>query len=469
MKIIDECHHLNHLIYLNFYSCSYADHRWLSHFQSVVDMIWNLPKLTHCNIDISIRGLKSLSIPSNVSTSLKYLNLYNNPLEWSQINKLFEYTPYLKRLSMKIVPGINDYYTSSSFPTLIDLKIIDYTSGTSRIISLLKNTHDLRRLHITLTSKLINGRKWEKIICNYLPKLKIFQFRMNDTLYNNQDIQEQMNKLVSSFRSSFWIDEHKWFIRCFISDTIIHLESLSNMSNNYEYKHIDSYQSTYPYDNQQEYYNNVNFIHNESLFIPSIPSNITLANIQELYITLPIKNEFWSIVSSLKRLHSLTVRSYTDSFYSQLQYLLDQAPNLYELTVRQDRSLPFQSSLFKLTNTAVRELYLDYYDYFNKYKCVDLTHSSLGLQCQILYIRVENLDNIIILVENMINLRVLYVDFTYEMTDRYWHELKNNDKVFGMAIMNKDQAIEWLKDHLPVTCYIDGEIDSYRSIQIWIK
>ncbi|CAF3309090.1 unnamed protein product [Rotaria sp. Silwood2] len=66
------------------------------------------------------------------------------------------------------------------------------------------------------------------------------------------------------------------------------------------------------------------------------------------------------MVSSLKRLYSLRVQSYTDSFYSQLQLLLDQALHLHILTVRQDALLPFQSSLFKLTSTTIRKRYLDY-------------------------------------------------------------------------------------------------------------
>ncbi|CAF4920038.1 unnamed protein product [Rotaria sp. Silwood2] len=66
------------------------------------------------------------------------------------------------------------------------------------------------------------------------------------------------------------------------------------------------------------------------------------------------------MVSSLKRLYSLRVQYYTDSFYSQLQLLLDQALHLHILNVRQDALLPFQSSLFKLTSTTIRKLYLDY-------------------------------------------------------------------------------------------------------------
>ncbi|CAF4965767.1 unnamed protein product [Rotaria sp. Silwood1] len=472
MKIVDECHHLNHLIYLNFYFCSYAYHYNPSHFQTVVNMIWNLPKLTHCNDDISIQRWNFLSIPSNISTSLKYLNLYNNQLKWNQINKLFEHTPHLKYLSLIISSDTNDnYIPSSSLPTLIDLKISIYsTLDTSRIISFLQNTPNLRRFDITLGSILINGHQWEQIICNYLPKLKVFQLKMKHRFVVNHNIQEQVNELVNSFRSSFWIDEHKWFIRCITSDNTIHLDSLSKLPNGYEYKQLDSWQSTYPQDNQQEYYNNMNRICSDSFFDPPIPSNISLPNIQNLYINLPINNQFWSIVPSLKRLYSLTVSSYTDSFYSQLQFLLDQALHLQRLTIRQDASLPFQLSLFKLTNITIHKLHLDYYyHFFNEEKCVTLSHSLLGTKCQVLYIRVENLENIIILIKNMINLRALYVKFTDEKTSAYWFVSKNNDKFFDTTTINKDEAIQWLKDHLPAKCFIERELDLEDSIQIWIK
>ena len=62
-------------------------------FQPIVNSIWNLSALTHCNVDISIQGEPFFSVPATMSTSLKYLNMYNNQLKWNQFNKLFQYTP----------------------------------------------------------------------------------------------------------------------------------------------------------------------------------------------------------------------------------------------------------------------------------------------------------------------------------------------------------------------------------------
>ncbi|CAF2191775.1 unnamed protein product [Rotaria magnacalcarata] len=164
------------------------------------------------------------------------------------------------------------------------------------------------------------------------------------------------------------------------------------------------------HDDQQEFHNHIISISFDRFFNPLIQFNINLPNIQDLDIKLPINNQFWFIVPSLKQFHSLTVSSYTDSFYSQLQFLHGQEPNLHRLTVRQGASLPFQLSLFKLTNATVRQLlHLDYYYYyyFNEEECVKLSNSLLVIQCQILFIRVKDLESVIILVKNMINLRAL--------------------------------------------------------------
>jgi len=110
MKIVDECHYLIHLNYLNFYSYSSRFQFDQLDFQSIVNNIWNFPQLIHLNADISIGGNNFFSVPTTISTSLKYLNMYRNSLKWNQINNLFEYTPHLKHLSIVIFSCTKDYY-----------------------------------------------------------------------------------------------------------------------------------------------------------------------------------------------------------------------------------------------------------------------------------------------------------------------------------------------------------------------
>jgi hypothetical protein len=48
--------------------------------------------------------------------------------------------------------------------------------------------------------------QWEQIIRNYLPQLKTFDLKINLSFEKSEDIEEQVNILIDSFRSAFWIE-----------------------------------------------------------------------------------------------------------------------------------------------------------------------------------------------------------------------------------------------------------------------
>ncbi|CAF1316186.1 unnamed protein product [Rotaria sordida] len=131
---------------------------------------------------------------------------------------------------------------------------------------------------------------------------------------------------------------------------------------------------------------------------------------QHQWIKFPLNDQFWSIVPSLNRLETLVVYSHADSFQSQLQVLLDRAPNLRCLDIRQDESLSLQMSLFQYRTSSVRQLDFRGYNYYvNEEECIRLCHSPLCIQCGVLFIRIKSRHSTIYLVKNMINLRSLHV------------------------------------------------------------
>ncbi|CAF1386115.1 unnamed protein product [Rotaria sordida] len=187
-------------------------------------------------------------------------------------------------------------------------------------------------------------------------------------------------------------------------------------------------------------------------------------------ITFPINNQFWSIVPSLKTLRSLRILSYTDTYQSQLQDLLDRAPYLYRLDIRQELSLPLQISLFKYNNASVRQLCLQKYNYqFNEKECDTLIHSSLGVQCEILSIKVKNRESIIILVKNMINLRALHIQCEDDEYSKYLSLIENVNESHQTNKTNKDELIQWLKDNLSSTYLISRDPKSINCIRLWIR
>jgi hypothetical protein len=446
LKFVEECEYLCNLTHLNFYFYPLPIDN--SIVQLIVDNIWSLPKLTYCDVKICTETSTLFCLPTKTSATLECVKVQGCNFQWNQLNRLYEYTPRLKRLSINIKSTIHDHYIPCHLSTLIYLKI-HYDGTTSEMISLLQNTPNLCHLNVELSFDLINGHQWEEIIRNYLPNLRVFRLKMERIVGNDQNVQEKVDDLIDTFRSPFWIDEHKWFVRCFPSQELIHLHTLSAQFDYDDEMCSNLWRSTYPYDNQENFHRNIINIYDDDFFEQSFPSGICLPNIVNIFIGFPINKQFWTIVPNLNRLDFLSISSYEDNFQSQLQIILNHAPHLRNLEISQDKSLPLQRSLFKHTTTFVHHLNSKYSGhYFNVEECITLSHSSLGVQCEVLSVQVKNRQSIIILVQNMINLQALLVK--YEPSAK------------------RDKVIEWLKDRLPSTCLISKDTDSVGCIQLWI-
>jgi hypothetical protein len=323
------------------------------------------------------------------------------------------------------------------------------------MIVFLQNAPNLSRLNIDLSSELVDGNLWEQLIRDHLPKLQVFQLKMKMTLPLAQNIHNRVDQLINPFRTSFWTEEHQWFVRCLTWDRTIYLYTLSN-----DYKEYlpVSFKSTDPHDDQRDFYNTVTTINTPTFFDQPLPSYIRLSKIEYLHINLPINSQFWTIVSNLDRLKSLELLFHMNTFRSQVQALLDRAPHLYKLSINQRESTPLQASLFKYTNASVRELDLrNINHYFNEEECITLSRSPLGVRCENLSILVHNRESIISLVENMIKLRALNV----QCKDEKYIELST-------LMENNDERIQWLKDHLPSACIVVRDPKFLNRIIIWI-
>ncbi|CAF1320540.1 unnamed protein product [Rotaria sp. Silwood1] len=402
---------------------------------------------------------------------MEHVTIFHSELSSDKIKRLFNYTPRLKRLSVKVMNLPNNNYITSSHPKLIQLNMhFPYSINVSTIPDFLKSMPNLRHLEINLRHNLINGHQWEHIIRNYLPKLKTFRLEMRCVPRGNQIIQEQADNLFDSFRNSFWIDEKQWFVRCFIGKGVISLNTLSNKPDEYEEIISGLHKYTCSDDDYRKYYSCMTTIDDITFFNHPIPSNIRLSNITYLCIKLPVNDQFWSIVPNLNKLKTLVLSSYDDTMESELQAILDRAPYLTILTIHQDASLSIQMSLFKYTNPSIRELDLtNYVHYFNEKECLLLSHSSLGIQCEVLSIRINNRENIITLVKNMINLRILRIYRSDEEDSDHIYLKRNNDRPFLKGDnINSNELIQWLKDQLPSTCVVVKDLHYVHNILIWI-
>jgi hypothetical protein len=100
-NLLDQCHYLHNLTHLDFHCYCYENDQ--DKFQSIVNNVWNLPKLTNCYFGIVINQRNSFCLPTIISLSLQYLTIYPCQLKMNQINQLFEYTPRLKYLSTSVI------------------------------------------------------------------------------------------------------------------------------------------------------------------------------------------------------------------------------------------------------------------------------------------------------------------------------------------------------------------------------
>jgi hypothetical protein len=180
----------------------------------------------------------------------------------------------------------------------------------------------------------------------------------------------------------------------------------------------------------------------------------------DLKINIPCNNHFWSCIPSLDQLHSLDVTIREDSGYSQLQSLLDRAPHLYSLTLRSSTNL--QMNLIDITSISIRRLDLMTKSafclrYFNKEECNTLAHSSIGNQCEVLLISVENRRNICDLIKIMSNLRSL----TFQCKDDKWN--------YCESLSTNDELLQWLAEHLSSELLMIRNKKQTSKIHMWIK
>ena len=154
-------------------------------------------------------------LPTIVSTSLQYLSIVDRcSYYFHDITHLFEYTPHLRQLNLPIKEQIrNDYELSSSLTSIIALNIGFYDITVDRIINFFKKMSNLYRLTFRMRNSYINGQKLEEIIRNDLIQLKILRFEMH-VIPDVHVRMETIHELLKSYSSPFWLEEHRWFVRC---------------------------------------------------------------------------------------------------------------------------------------------------------------------------------------------------------------------------------------------------------------
>ena len=431
IKIIRQCSRIHHL---KFYRCNFTIKR--SDFQSIIDGIWSLTNLIHCEMDdISERRL-GFCIPTKISTSLQRLTWIKFIVKLNEINTLYEYTPNLRHLSISISDPHIDYQPSI-LPSLRSAHFIFHTFDLLDIRLFFQNIPNLSRLNIEILFNLIDGYEWKKMISQYLPRLRRFDFHMKSTFASDENMNELVRSYIESFRNSFWITKHQWFVRCYSCKTTIYLSTLSNQCAHTD-TFPDQFLSTHSQDSLQKFSNNLIEVSDENFFDNPLPTTIRFMNIQSLTIQFPISKQFWSIVSNFDCLRQLTIYVNTNTTQTELNRLFDRIFHLDRLSINETIPLCFQESTLNALRTTI-----DQFDIQGCESSINIIHLSLIRHCQVLFIQIDNHENILDLIKHLPNLRALII--------RY----------------DENLSIEWLKEHLSSTYSIDRDLGFDKPICIW--
>ena len=126
--------------------------------------------------------------------------------------------------------------------------------------------------------------------------------------------EQQVDELLDSFRSSFWLHERRWFVRCHW-----YPEKISKQAYLYTLPYTFSEfvlntdiltKSTCP--NENDYYS---YDHVKKLSYSPSMSTLRFSNIPHLYLKFPFNEEFWSIVPKFDRLTTARLSVYHFSLH----------------------------------------------------------------------------------------------------------------------------------------------------------
>ncbi|CAF3986983.1 unnamed protein product [Rotaria sordida] len=193
--------------------------------------------------------------------------------------------------------------------------------------------------------------------------------------------------------------------------------------------------STYYYDNQQwsyDYVHRLTYKTNLSEWLTL--SHIQFNKIRELCVHLPIDEYFWSIISKLERLTLLDVllNDENENYDIQLQILLDRAPRISLLRLRNWSSKISKILPIRKINLSLSPLDLKWYKWYDHEECIVLSQLFLDIQCNVLLFDVTNRECIFELVHTISNLRALNVRC-------------QDDKSDSNTTSIDDELIKWLQ------------------------
>lgn len=344
IRILNDLQRISNLKRLKFQQCFFEYD--LKKFVMIINGIWSLSNLTHCVLDLIDAQDYSLIPPTIISCSLQDLSIRGIQCGLETLELIYEHTPQLQTLEIETTQRDDDCHSMPIHLSLNKLKLKCHRSPKA-LLAILRKVPSLTNLTVETMQIDMSGQQWQNLLGQYLPVLKTFNLKMKYQLIDVDNIEEKIDEILKSYRTSFWIDQHQWFVRCFCTTEtqtdFINIHTLPYRFNESTLCITDNehcvFKSTYSDDDDDEHsliydhVQNLNYCCNTSEELQL--TQIQFPNLHHLTLSLPYNDDFRSFIPRFDKLISLTVHmftlGYSDHELEQLQLILDQAPRLYYL------------------------------------------------------------------------------------------------------------------------------------------
>lgn len=457
---------LHNLTYLTLKSCRLPRNE--SKSLSFMNCIWNLSKLTHCCIDETNARIPNMGnyLEMNVvSSSITHLSILGSATYALNLVCVWKHTPNLQRCIASI-----DYHPADALFNSPALSITSFELFISYseydLFKILQCLPNLYRLKVECAT-IINGQEWENFISRHLPKLKRFNFRMDYYFAEMETTEEEIDKVMDTFRTPFWLVQHHWFIKCDWkpNDICATLYTVPYASNRFYIGESEIEKFTHSKEQKVVSYDAVRHLTyavRPGQYCQLI--NIQFHKLESLNIMCGLNDDLWSLIPKFDYLTSCRIESLDNTRESkrQLELLFSHASHLSCLELDSHRrDLSIDKLLLETKIKSFKQLHLEgHLASYNEEECMMLSNSYFAMQCEELHIRVKSRTAICLLVKKMPNLRILFVKCD-EVKEQNLYEA---DDIFEEENITESEITIWLQQNLLDSCEFLEITNCYHGI-----
>ena len=181
----------------------------------VISTIIANASMRRLEIDIAENSIERIQWPS--TNTIKQLKIHTR-LRIAELSRLLNHLPHLQMLSINNIAKnmgnemIEVEGSTERFRQLTSLTVTELRMSIDHLEYVLFLTSSLTHLKLVGYGAYEDGKRWEQFIQLNLPHLKKFEFFFTITLVNFPQ-PSYVESILSSFRSSFWLEQKKWIVQ----------------------------------------------------------------------------------------------------------------------------------------------------------------------------------------------------------------------------------------------------------------